>query len=252
MELAIWQYIAVALLGVFASIINMMAGGGSNLVLPLLMMFGLPPDIANGSNRVGIFFQSVAGIRSFYKADKLPTQDLSQILLPTVVGGVIGSGLAAFLPNSILKPALLLCVLSVAALTFLKPDLLIVPKDAQVRVVAETKGARALLFATGIYGGFVQASTGFLLLPILAGVLRYDLVRANALKILCMLSFTIASLAIFIWQGKIWWTVALVLAAGNTIGSIIGVKISVKLDPKIIRWVLFAMTLVAAVSAMLR
>ena len=68
MDLALWQYAAIALLGIVASIINMMAGGGSNLILPLLMMFGVPPDIANGSNRVGVFFQSIAGIRKIGRA----------------------------------------------------------------------------------------------------------------------------------------------------------------------------------------
>lgn len=252
MNLTFWHYLIIALLGITASIINMMAGGGSNLVLPLLMMFGLPPDIANGSNRVGIFFQSLAGIRSFYRADRLPTHDLRQILLPTVIGGLVGAGLASVLPNTVLKPALLASVLAVAALTFFKPNLLIVPEGAVPKTVAATRGARALLFLTGVYGGFVQASAGFLLLPLMTGLLHYDLMRANALKILCTLVFTTVSLLVFMSQGKIWWSVALVLAAGNTIGSIIGVRISLRLNPKIIRWVLFGMTLVAAAGALLK
>lgn len=252
MNLTLWHYLAIGLLGVVASIINMMAGGGSNLVLPLMMVFGIPPDIANGSNRVGIFFQSLAGIRSFYRADRLPTHDLRQILLPTVIGGLAGAGLASVLPNTVLKPALLASVLTVAALTFFKPNLLIVPEGAVPKTVAATRGARALLFLTGVYGGFVQASAGFLLLPLMTGLLHYDLMRANALKILCTLVFTTVSLLVFMSQGKIWWSVALVLAAGNTIGSIIGVRISLRLNPKIIRWVLFGMTLVAAASALLK
>lgn len=252
MNLTFWHYLIIALLGITASIINMMAGGGSNLVLPLLMMFGLPPDIANGSNRVGIFFQSLAGIRSFYRADRLPTHDLRQILLPTVIGGLAGAGLASVLPNKVLKPALLASVLAVAALTFFKPNLLIVPEGAVPKTVAATRGARALLFLTGVYGGFVQASAGFLLLPLMTGLLHYDLMRANALKILCTLVFTTVSLLVFMSQGKIWWSVALALAAGNTIGSIIGVRISLRLNPKIIRWVLFGMTLVAAAGALLK
>ena len=193
MNLTFWHYLIIALLGITASIINMMAGGGSNLVLPLLMMFGLPPDIANGSNRVGIFFQSLAGIRSFYRADRLPTHDLRQILLPTVIGGLAGAGLASVLFNMVLKPVLLTSVLAVAALTFFKPNLLIVPEGAVPKTVAATRGARALLFLTGVYGGFVQASAGFLLLPLMTGLLHYDLMRANALKILCTLVFTTVS-----------------------------------------------------------
>ena len=98
----------------------------------------------------------------------------------------------------------------------------------------------------------MQAGAAFVLLPIFSGLLRYDLLRANALKVLCTLVFTTVALAVFITQGKIWWDVALVLAAGNTIGSIIGVRISLKLPQAAMRWILFAMTLVAAAAALLK
>ena len=252
MNLTFWQYLAIASLGIAASIINMMAGGGSNLILPLMMMFGVPPDIANGSNRVGIFFQSLAGIRSFYRADRLPTHDLRSLLLPMILGGLAGSALASVLPNAILKPTLLISMLSVAAVNFFRPQMMLVPADAQVRTIASTRGAWLLLFLGGVYGGFVQAGAAFVLLPIFSGLLRYDLLRANALKVLCTLVFTTVALAVFITQGKIWWDVALVLAAGNTIGSIIGVRISLKLPQAAMRWILFAMTLVAAAAALLK
>lgn len=252
MDLTLWHYLAIGLLGVVASIVNMMAGGGSNLVLPLMMVFGIPPDIANGSNRVGILFQSLAGIRSFRRAGRLPTHDLRGILPPVMVGGLGGAVLASLLPNTVLKPALLISILGVAALTFFKPQLLLVPPEANARYVGQTRGARPLLFLTGVYGGFVQASAGFLLLPLFSGLLHYDLIRANALKVLCTLMFTIVALAVFMQQGKICWGVGLALAAGNTLGAMIGVRISLQLPPQVIRWILFAMTLIAAVGALLR
>ncbi|WP_107855167.1 sulfite exporter TauE/SafE family protein [Neisseria weaveri] len=252
MDLTLWHYLAIATLGILASIINILAGGGSNLILPLLMAFGVPPDIANASNRVGIFFQSLTGIRGFRNAGALPTHDLRGILLPMIFGGLVGSVLASVLPNQILKPALLVCILGVATLTFLKPQLLLPPQNVQERKVSDTRGAAVLLFAVGIYGGFVQASTAFILLPVLAGVLRYNLLRANALKLVCTLAFTIVALAVFIVQGQIWWDVGLVLAAGNILGSMIGVKIALKLSPNTLRTILFVMTVVAVAAAFLK
>ncbi|OSI11505.1 sulfite exporter TauE/SafE family protein [Neisseria zoodegmatis] len=252
MDLTLWHYAAIAVLGILASIINILAGGGSNLILPLLMAFGVPPDIANASNRVGIFFQSLTGIRGFRNAGALPTHDLRGILLPMVFGGLVGSVLASVLPNQILKPALLVCILGVATLTFLKPQLLLPPQNVQERKVSDTRGSAALLFAVGIYGGFVQASTAFILLPVLAGVLQYNLLRANALKLVCTLAFTVVALAVFIVQGQIWWDVGLVLAAGNILGSMIGVKIALKLSPNTLRTILFVMTVVAVAAAFLK
>lgn len=252
MELTIWHYLAVAVLGIAAGIINILAGGGSNLILPLLMAFGLPPDIANGSNRVGVFFQSLAGIRGFRKAGALPAHDLRGILLPTAAGGLAGSVLASVLPNEVLKPVLLACILGVAALTFLKPQLLLPPRGAQERKVAETRGAPALLFAAGVYGGFAQASVAFLLLPVLAGVLHYNLLHANALKLVCTLAFTVVALVVFVAGGQVWWDVGLVLAAGSAAGSMIGVKVALKLPQETLRNILFAMTVVAVAAAFLK
>ncbi|MFS6938119.1 sulfite exporter TauE/SafE family protein [Neisseria animaloris] len=252
MDLTLWHYAAIAVLGILASIINILAGGGSNLILPLLMAFGVPPDIANASNRVGIFFQSLTGIKGFRNAGALPTHDLRGILLPMIFGGLAGSVLASVLPNQILKPALLVCILGVATLTFLKPQLLLPPQNVQERKVSDTHGAAVLLFAVGIYGGFVQASTAFILLPVLAGVLQYNLLRANALKLVCTLAFTVVALAVFIVQGQIWWDVGLVLAAGNILGSMIGVKIALKLSPNTLRTILFVMTVVAVAAAFLK
>lgn len=252
LDFSFGQYLLIGLLGVFAGVINMMAGGGSNLILPVLMMFGIPADIANGTNRIGVLMQSASGMHGFSKAGKLPTDDLPAIIWPTLLGGLIGALVASFAPVSVLKPMLLITMLSVAALVAFKPKWLVHAQDVQPRSVAETPKARASLVAVGIYGGFVQAAAGFVLLPVLAGLLRYDLVRANALKVCCTLSFTLVALAIFIWRGQVMWDVGLVLAACSAFGARLGVKTAIKLKPDTLRKILFVMTLVAVVLALLK
>lgn len=246
------QYLLLALLGVAAGVVNMMAGGGSNLILPVLMMFGVPADIANGSNRVGVLVQSVSGLRGFYKAGRLPTDDLLPVLLPTLVGGLFGALVASFAPVEVLKPAILLVMLAMAALVLFKPGWFSHSADGQALTVAQKPAARIALALAGVYGGFLQAGAGFVMLPVLAGMLRYDLVRANALKVCCTMGFTVVSLAVFVWRGQVWWDIGLVLAAGSSIGAWLGVKMAVKLKPQTMRWVLFLMTLVAVVMAFLK
>lgn len=252
MDLSIAQYILLGVLGIVAGIVNMMAGGGSNLILPVLMMFGVPADIANGSNRVGVLLQSVSGLFGFNKAGRLPKQDLPAILWPTLLGGLCGALAASFAPVEILKPMLLITMLSVAALAFFKPSMLLVAPDVQPVQVSENPKARLGLWLAGVYGGFVQAGAGFVLLPVLAGLLHYDLVRANALKVCCTLGFTLVSLAVFVWRGQVWWDIGLVLAVGSMIGAKIGVLTAISVKPETLRWVLFVMTLVAVVAALLK
>jgi uncharacterized membrane protein YfcA len=81
-------------------------------------------------------------------------------------------------------------------------------------------------FAVGVYGGFVQAGVGFLILAVttLAGL---DLVQGNVLKVFCVLAFTVLSLSIFAWKGLVHWPLGLTLAAGNTTGALLGARLTV-------------------------
>ncbi|MCP3687083.1 MAG: sulfite exporter TauE/SafE family protein, partial [Gammaproteobacteria bacterium] len=65
MELNITYLVVLIVIGTIAGTINILAGGGSNLTLPTLMIMGMPPEVANASNRVGIFVQSLVGMRGF-------------------------------------------------------------------------------------------------------------------------------------------------------------------------------------------
>ena len=250
LHLTWWEYLLVAGLGVIASIINILAGGGSNLILPVLMIMGVPAAIANGTNRVGILLQAVVGVRGFHKAGKLPCGDMGGILLPTLSGGLLGALLASYAPENILKPALLLTMLAMAALMMLAPTLVMPQAGTVPRRVRESRAAFAWLFLSGVYGGFVQAGVGFVLLVALAGSLRYDLVAANALKLVCTFFFTAVALVIFLIHGHIWWDVAIALALGNVLGARLGVRIAIDVSPLTLKRILFIMTLAAVIAAL--
>lgn len=250
-HLTLWHYAAITLLGTFAGVINIMAGGGSNLILPVLMMFGIPPDIANGSNRVGVFLQSIAGVHGFIRAKKIPSFKQTQsVVIPTLLGGIVGSVAASVLPTWLLKPLLLMSMLSVATLVLFKPNLFQTQTQNAPKPISGS--VLVLLFVIGIYGGFVQAGVGLLMLPIFAGILGYNMLHANALKLICTLMFTAAAFFVFLLQGQIWWAVGLSLALGNTIGAIIGVKLALRIPAHFLRWLIFIMTLVAVTIALFK
>lgn len=251
MELNLVYVVILIAVGTVAGIINIMAGGGSNLTLPALMIMGMPPEIANASNRVGIFIQSLVGIRGFKKHDRLDTSDIGPILVPTIIGGLIGSLIASYAPSSLLKALLLGTMLGMALLMVLRPAVVAPEPGTPIKRMQQTPAAWWGLLLAGIYGGFVQAGAGFVLLAALAGTLRYDLVRANALKLVCTLGFTLIALVVFISRNQIDWMPALVLTVGYVIGAQLGVKIAIKVTAQTLKWFLFTMTLVAVVAAYL-
>jgi len=245
MDLDLTGIVLLCVMGFFAGIINTLAGGGSNLTLPALMVLGLPADIANATNRVSILFQGIVGVRGFDKHNSLDRPAVVTILIPTALGGLIGALGAALLPNLYLKPILLGTILVIALMILLKPDIIAHPPGTAALSPKTNRRAWWGLFAAGIYGGFIQAGVGFILLAALAGGLRYDLLRANALKMTCALAFTTVSLIIFIIFDQVMWVPGLILAVGSMTGAHLAVKVAVKASPDSIKWFLFLMTLCA-------
>lgn len=242
---------ALAAVGVLAGGINTIAGGGSNLTLPVLMLLGLPADVANGTNRVAVALQCVVGVRGFKKYDRLDVPAIVPILIPNLLGGVLGAFAAALMPTVALKPILLGTIIAMSIIMLVRPNFIAPEYGTPVKDVRKSRGAWWTLFLAGIYGGFVQAGVGFILLAALAGGLRYDLVRANALKMVCSLSFTLVALVIFIYFDQVRWAPGLILAVGTMLGTWLTVKFAVHAKQSTIKWFLFAMTLCSCVAAWL-
>jgi uncharacterized membrane protein YfcA len=234
--------------GFIAGIVNTLAGGGSNLTIPILMIMGLPADVANATNRLGIFLQSLTAVTKFKQQDKLPSNDLVAILLPSLAGGLVGAVFAAWAPLWLLKPLLLGTMIAVAAFMLFYSSSLANENSNAIKVMSSPKGFWGLFFA-GVYGGFIQAGVGFLLLIVLASSLRYDLVRANALKLVCSLAFTLVALLVFISQGLINWQFGAVLSIGFIGGAFYGVKFAINVSAKTMKYTVFILTIIACIAA---
>ena len=235
--------------GFFAGFINTIAGGGSMLTLPAFMILGLPADTANATNRVGILLQSIAGMRGFHKAGKLAPSTIVPTLMPTLVGALLGSLLASYLPVTWLKPTLLATMLAMAAIMLVQPSVVAPPAGTVAHTLRERPLAAFGLFIAGFYGGFIQAGVGFLLIAAVAGGLRYDLVRANALKVAITAALTVIALVVFIARDQVMWIPGLVMAVGTVVGATVSVRFAIKVPQAVLKWVLFGMVLLTCGAA---
>lgn len=237
------------IVGVVSGFVNTLAGGGSMLTLPALMMMGVPADLANGTNRLAVLAQSVTGASGFDQAGRLERGAILGILVPTVIGAGIGALAASFIPVHLLKPILLLVMLGVAS-TLLLPKTK-VASDGR----GESKDGLTLLgwlglFGAGLYGGFIQAGVGFILVAVLSGILRFDLVQSNALKLVCTGIFSCVALCIFAYQGQVLWTMGAVLATGSIIGAILSVRFTIQTSEATLRSIMFIMVVLSCLSAL--
>ncbi len=218
-------HVALFASGIVGGVLNVLAGGGSFLTLPLLILMGLPATTANGTNRVGILLQNVGAVWSFRRHGLVETRSIVAAAIPATAGAVAGTIAALWIDDETFKRILAFLMIAVTLWTLWDP---LKPKSG---VAAAPTGSRAGLvaagfFLAGIYGGFIQAGVGFMLLAVttLAGL---DLVRGNALKVACALAFTPISLAIFHWNGHVAWIPGLVLGAGNLLGGVLGARLAV-------------------------
>ena len=235
--------------GVVSGFINTLAGGGSMITLPALMLLGMPVDVANATNRVGVLMQSLTGVKGFSDQDRLDKSAIFPILVPTIVGALAGSLLASFMPVWVLKPVLLGSMITMALVMVVRPQAIIPVDGTEPYKLTDRPVAGLGLFLAGVYGGFVQAGVGFILIAALAGGLRFDLVRTNALKNLCTAVFSGVALVIFAMRGQVWWIPGLILAVGSVAGAMASVRFTINVSQNTLKWILFVMVTATCVGA---
>jgi len=229
--------VAYALLfaaGSVAGTINVLAGGGSFLTLPLLIFLGLPPTVANGTNRIAILVQNVGAVWSFNRHGVMNWSWIRTAALPALAGAGLGTWGAIRIGDASFQRILATLMIVFAIVMLLDPlrngikRAAGAPDDPTEPASPRLSGLAfsAMFFGVGVYGGFVQAGIGFFILA-LALLAGFDLVRGNALKVLVVLVFTPLALVLFAMAGKVDWGMGVALAGGNLLGGLVGTHLTV-------------------------
>jgi len=225
--------------GAIAGWINAVAGGGSILTVPLLVLAGVPGNDANGSNRVGILTSNLAAAVSFRRLGIDGLSHASKVLVPVVAGSLIGSTAIGRLTDESFETVFGLLMIPLIVLSIRTPQ---VREDGPSWSRSTTL---VVFFLIGVYGGAIQAGVGLVLLAALTRA-GFDLVTANNIKVVVTLTVTAVALPVFIFNGQVAWGPALVLAAGFTAGGWLGARSAVRGGERLIRAVMLVATAVLA------
>lgn len=211
--------------GLVAGTLNVLAGGGSLLTLPVLLFLGLPAPMANGTNRIALLAQNVVAVGGFRRGGVLPLR-LALLCVPSAMAGsAVGARIALEISDAAFRGILGVVMILVCIVMLLDPArrLNFDPREM-------TRGRGAILvvsfFGIGIYGGIIQAGVGFLMMTALL-LQGLDLVRINAVKVFVVLCYTFTALAVFLWHGQVDWRLGLALAAGNALGGWLGTRLTI-------------------------
>lgn len=218
-------YLLVFGAGLAAGFLNVMAGGGSLLTLPILMFLGLPAAMANGTNRVAILVQNVAAVASFRQAGRSDIRTGLVLAAYTLPGAVAGAVLAIRISETAFR-MVLAGVLVLAVFGLLLPLRRRGPStETRPRIGAATALA---LVGIGLYGGFLQAGVGFLFMVVIHQMLKLDLIAVNVHKVFIVLIYTVPALLVFVVSGNVEWITGFVLAGGNAAGAVVGTRVSLR------------------------
>ncbi len=219
--------ILLIVVGFIAGFINTIAGGGSLLTLPVLIFMGLPPSVANGTNRIGIIIQMLAGSAGF-KSKGITTFPFSIYMgVSALVGSLIGAQIAVDIKGETFNKVLSFVMIAVVLIIVFKPKL------KTKELIERTTGKHLWIscvafFIFGIYGGFINAGLGFILILFMHYLNRLSLVKSNATKAVIIIIYMSAALIVFILNDKVDWKMGLVMAIGTSLGGWFGSRFSVK------------------------
>lgn len=221
--------------GITAGFINVNAGGGSSLTLPLLIFLGLEGSLANGTNRVAIFVQNIFAVSSFRRQGVYDFKKSLALSLFAIPGAIAGALVAVRL-NDILFQKILAIVLMFIVFSILFSRSY---QEKSKRLLERPSPfLYPALLVGGFYGGFIQIGVGFMFMAILYHLLRVDLVRVNMHKVFIILLYTFPSLIVFTLTGNMNWGYGLVLAMGTALGGWWGGHVAVKGGERVIKIIL--------------
>ena len=215
----------IALVGaLLAGGINTLSGNGSAITLTILMeLLGLPPDVANGTNRVGVLANGIGGSFAFHKAGRFTDQseakkqEMWRIVIITSLGACLGIYLSLIVSNAAYKSVFRYLLVVMLVVVLIKPKRwLIVQENKPPFPLWLTV---ILFFTLGIYGGFIQMGMGVFFLAIMVLAAHYEIIQANVIKVFVVMVYTILAVAIFAWNDLIDWRIGALMAVGQLVGG---------------------------------
>jgi len=222
----IWQIALLTLAGVAAGWLNVMAGGGSLLTVPIMVFMGIPGPVANGTNRIAILLQNITAVTTFRKKGFSDFKLSLSLAAAASFGALFGAQVGVQLEGEWFNRVLALIMLGILILMW-TGGLRQKDQDGGGEKPQRLVLGHILMIGAGFWGGFIQIGVGFILMPILHRVLGLNLVLTNMHKVFIALVYTIVALAVFASQLQLLWWIGLWLALGNAIGGWLGAHTTV-------------------------
>lgn len=236
MEIDIVKAALLFAAGVASGWINVMAGGGSILAVPVMVFMGLPGPVANGTNRIGIIAQNIAAVTGFFRKGFSDFKLSASLAACAAVGAFFGANAGVRLDGIWFERTLALIMIGVLIIMMTGAGQKTVPAGQKAKNLVL---GHILFIGAGFWGGFIQIGVGLIQVPILNRVMGLDLVRANMHKVFVALVFSVVALSVFAAQVDIEWGLGVALGLGYALGGWLGAGSAVTRGEALIKKVFY-------------
>ncbi len=244
----ITHIIIILVAGLVAGFVNAVSAAGSLITLPAFIFAGLTAGEANATNRVAVLFQNLFSAYGFKSKGLKLEPYMAWLAAAAMPGAVLGAFLALKIPDAIFNKILSGVMLLFLVLTLTNPLKSVIGTKERMGLKHKIIGV-VVFFFIGIYGGIIQAGTGFFLMAGGLIIHQFGIVKTNHYKVVIMFAYTIAAFLVFLFKGNINWFYGLLMSGGTSLGAYVGSRWSVTANEKWLK--IFMVTMIVAMSVYL-
>jgi uncharacterized membrane protein YfcA len=243
-------------------VINAAVGSGTLITFPTLVALGVPPLVANISNNIGLVPGGFAGAWGYRRELRGHLPTLRRLIPCSALGGATGAMLLLVLPAEAFETVVPVLIAIALLMVVFQPRLAAAVGARQgAGATADRKASvwpRGRLlgvglvvgtYAAGVYGGYFGAAQGVLLIGVLGWLLTDSLQTANGLKNLlsAVVNGCAALFFVVVQPERVDWLIVLLIAAGSTVGGLVGASLGRRLPAPVLRGVIVVVGVTAIV-----
>lgn len=235
----------ICVLGFLAAAVDAIAGGGGLISLPALLMVGVPPHLALGTNKFAASLASLNSSITFARSGKVHFTLVKWQIPFTFIGAALGVWAVLSVSSEFLNKAVLILILLVGIYTMAHKNLGLENKFQGLNANNMVIGCLFAL-SLGFYDGFFGPGTGSFLIFAFITVFGFDFVAASANSKVLNFTSNFASLLLFAWNGKILFSYGIPMALFMILGSFVGTKLAIQRGAKLVKPIFVTMSLLVA------
>lgn len=247
-ELATQTVLLLAIAAFCAGFIDSIAGGGGLISVPALLLAGMTPVEALGTNKWQSLWGSGSATLAYAAKGHVDLRAQMPVALLSGLGGAIGAFVATRIPGEWMQALLPVLLIAIALYFALKPN---VGDVDRLQRISPALFGLTIVPAIGLYDGVFGPGTGSFFMLSYVGLLGFNLLKATAHTKLLNFASNVGSFAVFAFAGAIVWKVGLLMGAAQFLGARLGATVAMRVGARIIKPMLVTACMALAIKLLM-